>query len=185
MYFVYRYIDIIDDIIKYVGITCDLDRRIKEHSNELKFQGYKWNIEYIIVDSYADAFDLETYLIQVYDTCKYLNVMKSMTNYSAQWDINQLSWNQYVTKYDSAKAKVDSIMFPGFTDTVCGSFADYISQRHNDIVSKYVGRIKLFDDGCACKVVGIDDGFLLCEFGPNNIQSMSLNKFNKRKGHLM
>ena len=62
MAYVYRYIDLKDNIIKYVGIvyerTRTLDQRIKEHAIKDEWcKNSEWKIEYIEtdIDSRTDA----------------------------------------------------------------------------------------------------------------------------------
>lgn len=77
---VYRYKDLADDKIKYVGIVYGksrtLEQRIREHSRDDKFKNHIWLIEYFNVKSRTDAEALEGHLIALYETYEYLNVSK-------------------------------------------------------------------------------------------------------------
>lgn len=90
MAYVYRYIDLADNIIKYVGIVWSdnrtLKKRIMEHAqNDTWCRNRKWRIEYITEDitnrSEAEAF--ESHYISLFETDKYYNYAK------ADWGINR------------------------------------------------------------------------------------------------
>ena len=80
MAWVYRYIDLADDTIKYVGVvwgkTRTLEDRIKEHSKEKWCKVRKWRIEYIVdeIETQAEAEAYETHYINLWNTGKYFNV---------------------------------------------------------------------------------------------------------------
>lgn len=79
---VYRYIDLKDGIIKYVGIvwgkTRNLERRVYEHTRDAWYKKSEWRIEFISVDieSRTDAEYFESHYISLYHTDKYYNVSK-------------------------------------------------------------------------------------------------------------
>lgn len=85
-YCVYRYIDIEDNTIKYVGIVrsgflCD---RIQSHEREDKWcQNKPWRIEYFECDTQSEVEAFEAHLIALYGTYKYYNKQK------ASWGINK------------------------------------------------------------------------------------------------
>lgn len=57
------------DGLKYVGITTDFNRRLKQHSKSKRFEGGIHSSEILAVcDSYSDAQQLEEHFIRMYDT---------------------------------------------------------------------------------------------------------------------
>lgn len=83
MAYVYRYRDINDGIIKYVGIVWSdnrtLSQRVKEHEKDDWYSKGNWWIEYANVDikSRTDAEYIESHLIAHYGTDKWFNKSKS------------------------------------------------------------------------------------------------------------
>lgn len=79
---IYRYIDLADEIIKYVGVvwgkTRTLKDRIREHSKEDWCRVRKWRIEYISenIDNRAEAEAFETHYINMFGTGSYYNIRK-------------------------------------------------------------------------------------------------------------
>lgn len=80
---IYRYRDLSDNIIKYIGIVYgkerSLNERVKEHYRENRFQKIDWEISYIELDleSRTDAEYIESHYIAYYGTDKWLNIKKS------------------------------------------------------------------------------------------------------------
>lgn len=81
MAWVYRYIDLADDIIKYVGVVWGKSRtlaqRLREHEKNDKWcYTRRWRIEYITndIETRAEAEAFETHYIALYDTGKYFNI---------------------------------------------------------------------------------------------------------------
>lgn len=84
MAYIYRYIDMADNQIKYVGIvwgkTRTLQQRIREHSYfDAWCKSSKWLIEYYSsnITTRTDAEFYESHLISLYKTDKYYNKSKS------------------------------------------------------------------------------------------------------------
>lgn len=84
MGWVYRYTDLEDNIIKYIGIVWSenrtLKQRIYEHSkNDEWCKNKKWKIEYIneTINTRTDAEMIESHFISLFGTDKYYNVKKS------------------------------------------------------------------------------------------------------------
>ena len=109
MGYVYRYTDIDDGIIKYVGIVWSenrtLNQRIKEHSqNDVWCRDKEWEIEYICEDinSRTDAEYFEAHYISLYGTDKYFNERKSGWGVSSFLPNRENDWK----KYDVAHRKV-------------------------------------------------------------------------------
>ena len=102
MAYVYRYIDNLDGIIKYVGIVWSenrtLARRIYEHQiyDEWCKNG-DFTIEYIEenINSRTDAEHFEAHYIALYETDKYYNVCKSGWGLSSFLPNRENDWKQY------------------------------------------------------------------------------------------
>lgn len=79
----YRYRDLSDGIIKYIGIVWGKERNLKqranEHYKENRFKRIDWEISYIEIDlqSRTDAEYFESHYIAYYNTDKWLNIKKS------------------------------------------------------------------------------------------------------------
>ena len=97
---VYRFTDLKDNIIKYVGIVHGNDRSLKERTYErLQYDKWclntDWRVDYIIVNSRSEAESLESHFIAVYNTGNYFNKAKS------EWGINsfmlniEFDWKEY------------------------------------------------------------------------------------------
>ena len=81
--YVYIYIDLSDDTVKYVGQTTNLFNRYMQHTYEPKFANKRWLVKYISIDGhYISArekdlrnvlLDIEYMFIKHFDTMKYLN----------------------------------------------------------------------------------------------------------------
>lgn len=81
-YYVYRYTDKTDGIIKYVGIvygkTRELAQRINEHKKDRWYKNGDWQIDYFsnLLSSRADCEIWESHLIAKYKTFKWYNKAK-------------------------------------------------------------------------------------------------------------
>lgn len=83
---VYRYTDIDDEIIKYVGIVRkgNLAERLATHEREDDWCKNKaWFIEYFECETQSEVEAFEAHLIALYGTDKYFNIKK------AGWGINK------------------------------------------------------------------------------------------------
>lgn len=97
---IYRYTDLADNIIKYVGIIWSenrtLKQRIYEHrKNEEWCRNGKFKIEYIKVQSRTDAEFLEAHYISLYHTDKYYNDSKSEWGISSLIPYKESDWKEY------------------------------------------------------------------------------------------
>lgn len=114
MAYVYRYTDLSDGIIKYVGIVWSenrtLEQRIKEHEKDEWYQGTKWKIEFICEDirSRTDAEYLESHYISLYETGKWFNKNKSGWGISKYLPVNN-NWKEYDTKKKELVKKVNHL----------------------------------------------------------------------------
>ena len=122
MNYVYRYIDLADNIIKYIGIVCrdnadsdSLERRFKEHSNsDWWTMGKTWRVEYIEVPTRNDAHALEGHFIAKYNTGEWYNFSKthlgllSFLNTNFEWKV--LLDNVYVKTKDIKGYKEDLVV---------------------------------------------------------------------------
>lgn len=100
MGWVYRYTDLTDGIIKYVGVvwgkTRTLSKRINEHKNDDWYIGKKWKIEYIyeLIETRSEAESFESHYISLYRPC--YNISK------VGWGLNKFlpnkenEWIEYV-----------------------------------------------------------------------------------------
>ena len=82
---VYRYIDMADNEIKYVGIVrkAKLKDRIMAHEDDRWCKGKMWRVEYFGCDTQAEVEAFEAHLIAIYGTGKYYNTQK------VGWGINK------------------------------------------------------------------------------------------------
>lgn len=82
MAYVYRYTDLSDGIIKYVGIVWSeartLEQRINEHQKEKWCLGKKWKIEFICedIETRTDAEYFESHYISLFKTDCWFNKSK-------------------------------------------------------------------------------------------------------------
>lgn len=101
---VYRYTDLDDNIVKYIGIvtsknkTRTLEDRIKEHYTKHEWAYGNFKIDYFTVASRTDAEAFESHLISFYKTYLYYNKAK------ADWGLSQYlpnvnCWTHYITYY--------------------------------------------------------------------------------------
>ena len=111
MGYIYRYIDLEDNIIKYVGIVWSknrtLEHRIRDHElNDSWCWDKKWKIEYITenINTRTDAEYLESHYISLYGTSKYYNIKKKDWGISSFISDKEQEWKEYkVIKSDKAK----------------------------------------------------------------------------------
>lgn len=97
---IYRYTDLADNIIKYIGIVWSdnrtLKQRLYEHSkNDEWCKNGNFKIEYIKVKSRTDAEFLEAHYISLYHTDKYYNDSKSEWGISSFVPYKESDWKEY------------------------------------------------------------------------------------------
>lgn len=97
MEYVYKYLNHRGDTV-YVGITNDMQRRVREHRSDKLSEIKNPLIFYFPVKYRGDAEMLETYLINWYGTGRYYNVSKTRKGDFSFLDVcNDFPWVQYGT----------------------------------------------------------------------------------------
>ena len=106
MAYVYRYIDNLDGIIKYIGIVWSKDRtltqRVYEHQrNDDWCKSGSFTIEYIEenINSRTDAEYFESHYISLYGTDKYYNDKKSGWGVSSFLPDRESEWKKYDSSF--------------------------------------------------------------------------------------
>lgn len=95
MGFVYKYTDVEDKIVKYVGIVWSENRtllqRIREHQMYDDWcNGKQWKIEYLNIDNKTDCEGLEAHFIALYNTGEWYN--KGKTNWGISNVYSMIKW---------------------------------------------------------------------------------------------
>ena len=94
MQYVYRYVK--NKKVMYVGITNNMQRRVRQHAQDKLSDLAGATIQCFAVKTRADAELLETYLINHYGTGKYYNVSKTKKGeVSFLGDLSNLPWVEY------------------------------------------------------------------------------------------
>lgn len=101
MGYIYRYTDLADNIIKYVGIVWSenrsLKQRIQEHEKDNWCKVRRWKIEYITtnVNNRTEAEFFESHYISLYQTYKYYNIKKPNWGTSNLIPFTENDWKEY------------------------------------------------------------------------------------------
>lgn len=97
MHIVYCYIDLIDNIVKYVGITKrKLISRIKEHERDEEWVSLsKWKILYFNVKTKSESEAWESHLIAKYETFKFYNTAKRDWGLISEYNKIVPEWKVY------------------------------------------------------------------------------------------
>lgn len=90
-YYVYEYLDEEDDIA-YIGKTINLQKRIKQHCSENKFQGLN-KIRYIICKNKNEMDNLENHLIT--NLQPYLNIDCNQFSFFSEDYPSEIKWIEY------------------------------------------------------------------------------------------
>lgn len=101
MPYVYRYTDLVDGIIKYVGISRDkdaLEKRFRAHKRDYWYCFGDWKVEYACFKSMSDVQFLEGVLIAKYGTGSWYNVAKTSWGESDLFKIPSIDWKIYDEK---------------------------------------------------------------------------------------
>ena len=131
---VYRYIDCMDGIVKYVGITSRaLSQRVKEHETQDSWvQTTKgWEIDYFYVDTKSQSEAWESHLIATYKTYEWFNkakstwgVIREFNRITPQWkvyssgdDIIDIHYEYYPTIEDTKGLITDNYLAYTFDTT--------------------------------------------------------------------
>ena len=99
---VYRYVDLCDNLTKYIGIVASnnsnrcLEDRLKEHRVKDFWSKGHYSVEYFNVRTRTDAEAFESHLIALYKTYNFYNKAKN------NWGISdflptKIQWKAYVT----------------------------------------------------------------------------------------
>lgn len=122
---IYKYTDLKDNIVKYVGIVyainSDIHKRVRSHRNDHWYKGKKWKIEYICLDGYSrtDIEFLESHFIALYSSHKFYNRAKYGWGISRFVPSMENMWEIYSIEGNSARDsniinklfKVDGIIY--------------------------------------------------------------------------
>ena len=98
MPYIYRYLDRIDGVYKYIGISKNRDtlrQRIKSHEHDYWHRCGNWHIDYAFVKSKADVEFLEGVLIAEHGTWAWYNAAKATWGYSVLFDVPKLNWKVF------------------------------------------------------------------------------------------
>lgn len=106
MGYVYRYTDLSDGIIKYIGIIWSENRtiiqRIQEHYLYDDWcKNKRWKIEYIVIDNKTDCEGLEGHFISLYNTGKWYN--KSKVKWGISKIYSMINWEWIELEYNAEK----------------------------------------------------------------------------------
>jgi len=146
---VYRYVDLHDEVIKYVGIVWSenrtLKQRVKEHSEQDDWCiGGCWRVEYLQkeVKSRIDAELLEAHYISKFKTNEWYNVSK------ANWGTSELlqddpdeEWKEYETIGNIKPSDMIETHEEGFACIEDG-FLEFYDEKQNFIIGKEISILK-------------------------------------------
>lgn len=90
-YYVYEYLDEENDVA-YIGKTINLEKRIKQHCSENKFQGLN-KIRYIICKNKNEMDNLENHLIS--NLQPYLNIDYNRFSFLSEDYPSKIKWIEY------------------------------------------------------------------------------------------
>ena len=100
MFYVYRYTDLRDDIVKYIGITKrKLQLRVKEHDKQDDWLDnlVYWDIDYFCVKNQSEAEAWESHLISEYCTYNWYNKGKADWGSITSFTDITVRWNMYIS----------------------------------------------------------------------------------------
>lgn len=139
MSYVYRYIDLSDNEIKYVGVVCrnsenGMETRLQEHlDNDVWLQGKKWKIEYIQVPTKGDALALEGHFIAKYKTDEWYNHAKTTYGLLSFIDDSIFDWKVFKNEIYVPERKI----VRSETDAMISNFFkihDEYAKRLSDVI---------------------------------------------------
>lgn len=110
MGYVYRYTDIADGIVKYVGIVSSENRtllqRVKEHQTYDDWcNGSQWKIEYLEINNKTDCEGLESHFISLYETDKWYNTRKTGWGVSNIYSMFNWKWEEFEYSFKKRVAR--------------------------------------------------------------------------------
>ena len=114
MKYIYRYTDLTDGIIKYVGIVYSENRSLSQRINEHKrdyWYSEDYKVEYIAFEdiSKSDLNALEGHYICVYETYNWFNESKNDWGKSKLADLYSNEWTEYIPKKQDDILSVDDM----------------------------------------------------------------------------
>ena len=105
MPYVYKYTDLKDNQVKYIGIIKkegNFPKRFTQHQGDWWYSKGDWVISYVKVPTQTDAEMLEAHLIEYYDTAKFYNRAKSGWGLSSYLpDAEEMEWIQVESKREA------------------------------------------------------------------------------------
>ena len=109
MGYVYKYTDVEDNIVKYVGIVWSENRtllqRVKEHQMYDEWcNGKEWEIEYLEIDNKTDCEGLEGHFISLYSTSRWYN--KGKVNWGISNIYSMINWDWKKLDYVPENIKI-------------------------------------------------------------------------------
>ncbi len=116
MAYIYRYTDLVDNIIKYVGIVWSDNRSLEDrlYEHELRddwCRTRKWKIEYLTenITTRTDAEYFEAHYISLYQTDKYFNVSKAGWGVSSFLPNRENDWVEFIQKPITLKQNLSDL----------------------------------------------------------------------------
>lgn len=113
---VYRYTDLNDDTVKYIGIITGtknrcLEERLREHNKKNEWSEGHYKIDFFAVNNRTDAEAYESHLIAKYNTQNYYN--KAKTGWGISDYLPEQKWVHYVTyngkfSMDKSRMKIEN-----------------------------------------------------------------------------
>ena len=178
MAYVYRYTDLKDNKIKYVGIVWSKNRTLLQRLNEhLKLDDWcnnNYKIEYLEVANRTEAESLESHFIALYKTYKFYN------NAKADWGINSFipdmedNWKEFNTKNLNHKLKDgERILYDIWVSSTYSIYSSVYVYEH--IVYQYKSGLWKYSDGRK-KTDLFDEKKLDKVNGNNHIYTFDRNK---------
>ena len=116
MGYVYRYTDLADNTIKYVGVVYSQNRtledRIREHKSDDWCKCRRWKIEYINenIITRTDAEYFEAHYIALFGTDKYFNIKKSGWGTSSFLPDRTNDWILYCCEYANLRQDNEKLL---------------------------------------------------------------------------
>ena len=161
MAFVYRYTDLKDNIVKYIGIVWQKDRtleeRIAEHNRLDEWcTKSQYRVDYFQCDNRMEAELYEAYYIGKYETGKYYNIRKRTWGKSTLLNLQEDQWKKFtivneekeIEKYDNVSLhwilseKQNKIVIGELRlkncETKTGIFIDFRDVTMNYIKNQYL-----------------------------------------------